>query len=252
MTTRTASFLHTTGRLLAVLAAGLWFVVLLAPGASATSRPTVAAPHSETSSCPAGASCDTIPADCPSGTICPEIIISPATNLGQNQWVFLTAKHFPPGAIIYVYYCSDIYTLAQQDPLCMLQPTPELLNPQIGLTASPSGSASISFETEENANDGNTALVGKIPGTQTTGSFYCDDDPDPCSIDVTDPLLDSNGTVNLVLNPNNAVAVPITFQKPTGGCPLATFVSTASEFGIDRLFPIASQFDCVGDGKGSA
>ncbi|MGC9961455.1 MAG: hypothetical protein ABSE47_06080 [Acidimicrobiales bacterium] len=255
MTADLARHIRTVGRLLACLAAGLWLVVLLAPSASAapsTGGPSAATSTVGTASCPKGATCETIPAKCPTGTVCPEIIVSPAANLGSNQWVFITAKHFPAGDPIYVYYCMDEHSLAyyakaQGGPLCMLQATAELLSPQVVLTASPSGTASISFATEENpSHDGNTAFNAKIPGTQTTGSFFCDDTPDPCSLDMTDPLLHSGGTVDLSLSPANAAAVPISFAKPTGGCPKANFVPTASEFGIDRLFPIGAQFDCVG------
>ena len=48
------------------------------------------------------------------------------------------------------------------------------------------------------------------------------------------------------LTPANATAVPVSFAKPTGGCPKASFVPTASEFGIEQLFPISAQFDCIG------
>jgi len=240
--------LRVLGRVLAVVAAGLWFVVLVAPGASAAPTPHPAGMTNSASNgaCPVNSTCETIPASCPTGTTCPEVIVTPATALGPNQWVFITAENFPPGDPIYIYYCSSQYTLAQQDPICMLQATPELLNPEVVLTASSEGTASISFATQEDANDGNTPLNGKIPGTQTVGTFYCDDFADPCSIDVTDPYLDSDGKLNFMLNPNNAVAVPVSFAKSSSGCASATFVSTSSEFGIDQIFPTASQYDCTG------
>ena len=255
MTADLARHIRLVGRLLACVAAALWLVVMLAPGASAApsrSGPSATTASAAAPACPKGAACQTIPAKCPTGTVCPEVIVSPATNLGSNQWVFVTAKHFPPGDPIYVYYCVDEHSLAyyanaQGGPLCMLQATAELLNPQVVLTASPSGTASISFATEENpSHDGNTAFDAKIPGSQTTGTFYCDDNPDPCSLDVTDPLLHSGGKVDLSLTPANATAVPVSFAKPTGGCPKASFVPTASEFGIEQLFPISAQFDCIG------
>jgi len=231
---------------LAVVAAGLWFVVLVAPGASAQLKSHPAAVTHAAASCPAGSTCETIPTNCPAGTTCPEVIVTPST-VGPEQWAFVTAEDFPAGDPIYIYYCSNKFSLAKQDPVCMLQATPELLNPEVVLTASPTGSASISFGTQEDENDGNSPLTGKIPGTQTVGSFYCDDFGNPCSIDVSDPYLNNGGQLNFVLNPNNAVAVPITFAKSSSGCPKATFVTTQEEFGIDRLFPIASQFDCVGN-----
>jgi hypothetical protein len=241
----TAYRIRVAGRLLAVLAAGLWFVVLLASGASAA--PTTRGPAAPATSraCPSASTCATIPSECPAGTTCPEVILAPTVGIGTNQWVFVTAEHFPPGDSIYVYYCSNKLTLSQADPDCMLEATPEIPVPQVVLTASPRGTASISFATEADADDGNAPLVGKEPGTQTTGSFFCDDLTNPCSIDITDPALGSTGQ-SFVLNPDNAVAVPLSFAKPSSGCPLATFVSTSSEFGIDRILPIASEFDCVG------
>jgi hypothetical protein len=240
--TMTLRRVRVAGSLLAVLATGLWFVVLSTPGASAApTRQAVAG-----TSCPVGSSCATIPAQCPAGTTCPEVILTPTTDLGSDQAVFITAENFAANAPIYVYYCSDRHTLAQADPVCMIGATPEMPEPEVVLTASPEGTSSISFATEEDTDDGNGPLTGKVVGTQTVGSFYCDDYTNPCSIDITDPLLDSGGGFNFVLNPNNAVAVPISFAKPSTGCPAATFVDTSSEFGIDRIFPIASEFDCVG------
>ena len=223
------SRLRTVGSLLAVLAAGMWFVVLLAPGASAAPRAIASVSTSSGTSCPTGSTCATIPADCPQGTTCPEVIVTPTQDIGSNQWVFINAENFPPGDPINVYYCADQFTLAQQDPVCMLQATPEIPNPQVVLTAAPDGSSSISFATQEDTNDGNSALTGKEPGTQTTGSFFCDDFSNPCSIDITDPKLGSGGVTNLVLNPNNAVAIPITFAGPSTGCPAATLLVSVSD-----------------------
>lgn len=246
-TTATPRKARAAGTLLAVIAAGMWFVVMTAPDVSAAPRPHAtesAVSRATGTPCPKGSTCATIPVDCPVGTICPEVILTPTTDVGNNQWVFVSAENFPPNDPINVYYCSDKETLARADPICMLEATPEIPNPQVVLTASPDGTSSISFATEEDTDDGNEPLDGKAPGTQTVGSFFCDDVTNPCSIDITDPRL--GGTENFVLNPNNAVAVPISFAKPSTGCPTATFVNTASEFGIDRVFPIASEFDCVG------
>ncbi len=247
-----AGYVRMTGRLLAVLAVALWVVVLVAPHAGAASpassgvASTPTSTPSQSSSCPRGSTCATIPEHCPTGRVCPEVIVNPAVDLGSNQWVFITAEHFPPGDPIYVYYCSNLVPLSKKEPVCMLQSTPEILNPEVILTASAAGSASISYETEEDVNDGNPALIGKVPGTETNGTFFCDDAPDPCSIDVSDPLYNSGGQTVLTLNPGNATVVPVTFAKPTGGCKQATFVPTASEFGIDRIFPIMAEYDCVG------
>jgi hypothetical protein len=243
--------LRVTGTLLAVLAAGMWFVVLSAPGASAALRPHAAgvAATSATAgtSCPAGATCSTIPTDCPAGTTCPEVILTPTTGVGTNQSVFVSLENFPPNVKIYVYYCSDKIALAQADPLCMLHATPEIPQPQVDLFTSPEGSSSISFDTEEDTDYGYSPLTGFYPGESGAApNFYCDDYANPCSIDITDPTLDAGGGFNLVLNPDNAVAVPISFAKPSGGCPNAAFVNSTSEWGIDRIFPIASEFDCVG------
>ena len=104
------------GSLLAVLAAGLWFVVLVAPGASAApsaqGRQVAATPRTSGTSCPLGSTCATIPAKCPKGTRCPEVVLSPTGAGGPDQWVFISAENFPPGDPITVYYCSDKYTLA--------------------------------------------------------------------------------------------------------------------------------------------
>jgi hypothetical protein len=236
------------GRLLAVLAAGLWLLALFAPGVSAAparSEGPVAAPHSRVSGCPAGATCATIPAKCPQGTTCPEIIISATTDLGGSQWVFVNAINFKPNDPIAVFYCSDKVPLAKAGPECMLSATSTDLNPRVALTASPSGSASISYAVQEDDPIGNPPLSATVPGTSTTGSFFCDDYTNPCSIDVSDPYIGST-TPNLQLTPNNTAVVPVSFAAASSGCPNGSTLSVASDYGADRLFPVVAQYNCTG------
>jgi hypothetical protein len=247
VTSRLLTRLRLAGRILAVLAAALWLVVLLAPGASASAVPGRggSTPTTVSAGCPKGSTCATIPARCPKGTKCPEVIVTPATSLGSDQWVFITAENFVPGNSIAVYYCQNTEPLSKHGPECMLEGTPDDVNPRVALTAGPNGAASISYAVQEDTDDGNPALDASVPGTATTGSFFCDNYDNPCSIDISDPQLGTTG-FDTQLVPKNTAVVPITFQKPSGGCLDATFVNVGSEFGIDRVFPAASQFGCTG------
>jgi hypothetical protein len=250
--------LQVLGRVLAVIAAGLWFVLLASPNASASAKGAASGSTSATTitttpssaSCPADARCATIPANCPKGTTCPEVIASPAVGLGTDQAVFLSMKNFKPSDPIYIYYCSNSEPLSSAGsvtvPLCMLNGTSGIPYPDVGLIASPEGTASYPYTLSPDANNGNVALTAKVPGTQVIGSFFCDNASNPCSLDVSDPYIGTDGTANYELSPSNTAVVPLSYATQSTGCGTGTPIFTDSEFGIESLFPIAAQLDCSG------
>jgi hypothetical protein len=158
-------------------------------------------------------------------------------------------RNFKPSDPIYIYYCSNTKPLSSAGsvtiPLCMLNGTPGIPYPEVGLIASPEGTASYPFTLSPDANDGNVALTAKVPGTQITGSFFCDNASNPCSLDVSDPYI-GTGTANYDLTPTNTAVVPLSYATQSTGCGKGTPIFTDSEFGIESLFPIAAQLDCSG------
>jgi len=247
--------LQMLGRVLAVLAAGLWIVVLVSTSASATARgsgggTTTTSTTPASSSCPADSTCATIPAHCPQGTTCPEVVITPTTDLGTDQAVFVSMENFKKGHEIYIYYCSNKKPLSATQPVtgpeCMLQGTPGIPYPNVDLIASPAGTASITYTLSPDTDDGNLPLDAKVPGTQITGSFFCDDASNPCSIDVSDPLIGTHGKANTTLTPTNTAVVPLSYNTGDTGCGRGSPISTTSEFGIESLIGTAAQVDCVG------
>jgi hypothetical protein len=208
---------------------------LAASGSALTPPPTT---------CPVGDQCVAIG----SGANPPEAVVGPTTNLGSSgegdQWIYVTLYDFPPGDLVTLHYCSDATPLATSPPLCDDSGTQEFPNPIAQLPIGPHGTASLSVQVEEQQPANDTPLEGQVPGVGTTGSFYCDNGPDLCAVDVTDPSLDttSGGTPT----PANTAVVPVTFAVTGTGCAGASEISSESDFGIGFLLPAATALSCSG------
>jgi len=177
--------------------------------------------------------------------------IRPATDLGSDQWLYLSLVHFLPGSDAEIYYCSDKKALtATAPPPCVLSSSAALAYPQIQTPILPNGTASSSFHVQSDVpGSGNPAFQGQVPGNpKGTVPFYCDDTNDPCSIDVVDPGLVSPPS-NLPL-PSNTAVVPVSFLPSSNGCPVAAknnwIVYTSSDWAIYNLLPQESPGACTG------
>ena len=229
-------------------------LALGAPAARATTVRADAAdrPASSATSCAPDAICMTIPAICPTGTTCPTVTVEPTTDLGTNQWVYLDLTNFPPNTMAYIYFCDNASPLTDTSPpYCVLAGTPQFTYPNQQLPIAADGTGEMSFQTIDDPNaNGDTALVGKIPGESTLpgNTFYCGDAADPCSIDVDDwALLPTNPPpANLAIPvPEDTAVIPLGFAPPSNGCPGAAQVSTYSDFSIEWLLPHESSVACA-------
>jgi hypothetical protein len=216
----------------AVVIAGV--VALSGPNASAAQGTKVA--QTPAPACPTGDSCVTIP--CSSGT-CPTIEAAPTSDIGisPTQSVFINLYNFPPGDQPAIWLCADVKPLAQAAPMCSTAPSPEYA------PIFSDGSGFVTYPVPEVENDGNPPINGEVLGDPSQdGTFYCDNGPDLCSLDVFDTSLDGSSTPDAT----NTAVLPVTYAASGGGCPKATLLETESEFGIEGLLGTANTDGCTG------
>jgi hypothetical protein len=224
-------------RTLRAVIAFLLVAAAVATGATLASSGSAGAASSHATPAPPcqnGDSCVVIPC---STSPCPTLEAGPVTNLGPAQYVFVHLYNFPVGDLPAVWYCSAVQSLATGPPVCSVAPGPE----QLPVFAD--GTAFVSYQVLERANDGSDALVGEVPGKPTdTGSFYCDDGADPCALDIFDSGLDGQTTPDT----NNTAVVPLNFVPSSSGCPKGTVVNSESDFGIEGLISQVAPASCSG------
>ena len=101
----------------------------------------------------------------------------------------------------------------------------------------------MAYQVEERGVDGNSPFSGEVPGdASATGSFFCDDGADPCSLDVVDQALDGRATPDGA----NTAVVPVSFVPASSGCPKGAVVSSESDFGIEGLLTEVAPAACTG------
>ena len=204
----------------------------VAPASAGTGQIVEAPP------CPQGYSCVTIPC---AGNPCPTVEAGPTSNLGASggaQYVFINLYDFPVGDAPAVWYCADTTAIDKGPPLCSTGPGPLQL-PQI----TSDGTAVVNYQVEERGVDGNSPFSGEVPGNGAqTGSFFCDDGADPCSLDVVDPALDGHSTPDSA----NTAVIPVSFVPASSGCPKGDVVSSESDFGIEGLLTEVAPAACSG------
>jgi hypothetical protein len=194
--------------------------------------------------CPTGETCVSLPC---STSACPTVEAAPTSNLGSDQWVYLNFVNFPKGNVLEVDYCSNKVALAKAAPLCDVTGTATLQYPQQEIPIFPDGQAVTSFHVQSDLDSpGDTPFSGLVPGSspEQSGSFWCDNGPNLCSIDVVDPYMTSNYSVTPQVS--DTIVVPVTFQPATSGCPGAQFLYTSSDFSVEQLFPHETPLACTG------
>jgi hypothetical protein len=244
--------LGTTARVFA--AAGLATVALSGLGfGAATARAAPLEPLASPTSCTRGATCVTIPSPCAAGKTCPTVSAEPSSDLGQNQWIYLSLADFPytnPVNVVQIYFCADQTALtATSPPHCILEGTSDFSYPNEEVPIMANGTGAMSFQTLDNPRGhGDIAFVGEIPGDSTARptSFFCGDPEDRCSVDVVDPTLLPPGTANNAIPvPSDTAVIPLGFASQKPPC-AAKFPFIASDYSIDQLFQHEAPVACGG------
>ena len=210
--------------------------------AAASSKATPKTAQTPAPPCPSGYTCVTIP--CSTGT-CPTVEAGPTSDIGTNpeQYVFVDLYNFPAGDSPAVWVCADTSPISQAAPLCSTESASVNTSSPEYTPIFADGSGFITDLVPEVENDGNAPISGEILGDPSDkGTFFCDNGPDLCSLDVFDTNLDGSSTPDA----SNTAVVPVTFAASGAGCSSATFVNTESEFGIEGLLGDANQSGCKG------
>lgn len=219
-----------------VLAAGLLVVasmvtIPLAIRAGATATPAPA--------CPAAWTCSNLPNNGGQIQVGPTHGVTP---VGSTQpWVFIRGYGLQPGAYIKVYYC-DLSNGLTTPPECVNGADPNFIAPsQTTMTVFADGTVDESTQVPLNDPSGGIPFNAKVPGTNTTGSFYCDGASLACGVVVADS--------RQAPNPSNSVAFPITFNLSAVACPSKqTLITSESEFGVGQLLPAVDRKNCAASG----
>jgi hypothetical protein len=166
---------------------------------------------------------------------CPTVSATPTTNLGTDQWSYVSVSGFPVDDTVNVAYCSNAPGTGLGDEPCDLSSSSTVV-------VLADGTAETSIQLPEVDSSG-TPLAGDN-GTD----FFCTNN-DPCSIDATDPSLTGSSTKS---DANTAV-VPVSFAVAAAACPDATTVATASEYGlVQELLSASAPAACAGSTPATA
>src|ERR1700722_10534143 len=157
-------------------------VALSAQGVSAAAATNTASTNTTETPAPpcppTGYSCVTIP--CATGT-CPTVEAGPTKDLGTNpeQYVFIYLYNFPAGDSPAIWLCADKTPIANAAPLCSTGPGPQYT------PIFDDGSGFITYAVPEVEDNGEQPISGEVLGSPAEkGTFFCDNGPDLCSLDV--------------------------------------------------------------------
>jgi hypothetical protein len=194
---------------------------------------------------------------CPAGrtTNCPTVDVQPNTNLGDGQYVYLTATNFDPTGSIRVAFCSA--TSSASDPTCLngVWETQALTPTAVPVTndASTNNLTSLSYPVfYDPAGEGNS----QIPAHDLTNkhgaepSFNCDNAANPCQLVVTGEPGQGNSAGNGPdVTATNSAIIPLTFAGQSGGCPATDpEVDVENAFSLQQFLPAAVEATCANKG----
>ena len=170
------------------------------------------------------------------------------TPVGSTQpWVYIRGYGLQPGAYVRVHYCNLTSGLTPS-PQCVNGADPNFIAPTTTtMTVFSDGTIDESTQVPLNDPSGEIPFSAKVPGTNTTGSFYCDGAGMACGIVVTESILTHPSTQTP--NPANSVAFPISFNLAAAACPSKqTLITSESEFGVGPLLPEVDRKNCAASG----
>ena len=227
-----------------MVAAGLLLLVAslvaipMATRAGATATPAPA--------CPANWTCSNLPNNGGQIQVGPTQGVTP---VGSTQpWAYIRGYGLQPGAYIKVHYCN-LTTGLTPSPQCVDGADSTFIAPSTTtMTVFSDGTIDESTQVPLNDPSGGNPYRAKIPGTNTTGSFYCDGEAMVCGIVVTESILTHPSTQTP--NPANSVAFPISYDLSAAACPSKqTLITSESEFGVGPLLPQVDRKNCAASGQ---
>jgi len=250
-----ARFRRVVGRLLATTFIGLGAVVVSVAGFTGPGGAVRSGDAGST--CPGGVSqcvTATIPANC-AGT-CPTVTVGPTDKIGEGQYVYLNMTNFPAGGLIRIAFCpvDQNYDIVPH-PDCGFGVAFDGVsyNPSV-LPVGSTGSVQGSYPTDEEASgNGNAPFLAEpvgAPAVKPQPTFYCDNGPDLCAIEVQNIADDNEDDA---MTTSNTAVIPITYVAATNGCPSsAPQIFTDSAFSLEHFLPAAVDSTCRGPSGVSA
>lgn len=192
------------------------------------------------STCPSGDTCVNIPGTSKESLKGGTVDAGPTSDLGPNQWVYLTGLGFAATTHLRIEYCSDTKALPTP-PVCVSKATEKIAQGYVAAATFSTGSFQQSVQVEQDSTS-TSPIAGTVAGATPAkpSTFLCDAST-PCSIDVVD--LGTGRKSDAPMAYNTAV-IPVSFVPPSTGCPGAKTVSTKSEFGMELVLPIAARESC--------
>ncbi|HTU37575.1 MAG TPA: hypothetical protein VMF35_06125 [Acidimicrobiales bacterium] len=227
----------------------------------------IVTPHDSSSCPPETASCEqvTTPFTADAG---------PVTNVGLNQAVYVDVSGVPVGDELEVAYCSLKGTGTQvlNEPQCASSvpqpgqtPTAEPEQYEYGTVTSNQTIMAIPSEFADPTVSGTNPIISQtsdqllLPPTNQTSSFFCDNGPNPCGVEVMDiPSADINDLLGAGLPPNSSngtnpyspightVIFPLTFSSGGNGCANAPVMNVTASYSATQFIPAAGQATCNG------
>ena len=202
--------------------------------------------------------------------------MGPVTNLGQNESLYVQATGLPTGDELEVAFCS----LAQGDqpvaepncaanipapPGCTIfgtalpcSATGNQLAYQYTLVTGGSDIVTIGSELDPSG-QGDDPLVSQTADefdNGATGTFFCDDGPDPCGIEVMDIPQDQVGQAfiangfppraSFASTSQNTVIFPLSWASTAAGCGSSPVLGVDTSYSAEEFLPAAAQSTCNG------
>jgi hypothetical protein len=204
--------------------------------------------------CPGGVSqCVTVTIPCQS-SVCPQITAGPTLDIGNSQYVYLSGANFPAGDEVRIAYCPIaeppvIYSTG--NPACALGVDAEQVNlSPIESPVSKAGDFGASFPTQVDlAGQDNAPLTASRlvsispPDADDQPSFYCDDSPNFCGLEVEMFPFGDLGTTETT---SNTAIIPLSFSSSASGCPSKDpLVFTDSSYSLEHFIPAADDSTCT-------
>ncbi len=204
--------------------------------------------------CPGGVSqCVTVTIPCHSST-CPQITAGPTLDVGNGQYVYLQGTDFPAGDEVRISFCpiqQPPVIYATGNPACGFGPDAEEVNlSPIASPISASGGFGASFPTQvDPAGEDNEPLTASKlvsispPDSDDQPSFYCDNGPNYCGLEIEMFPFGDLGTIETT---SNTAIVQLSFASNANGCPSKDpLVFTDSSYSLEHFIPAGDDSTCT-------
>jgi hypothetical protein len=197
--------------------------------------------------CPGGiAACVQVTLPCQTSP-CPSVVAGPTDALVSDQYVYMAMSNFPAGDAVRIAYCTtDGSGTIVPDPYCATNVQGIALSKQFVVTNA-SGSAVASAPVAYDPQGQDSPPLPAVPLVQDgdpASSFFCDNGPDFCALEITDDGAIGIGPTDTT---DNTMIIPLDFSPGASACPTSDpNVFSDSSFTVEHLITAVNQETCAG------